>query len=145
MKKRKYRGLLVTSIVSVFFLSIFSLSSAAFAPVIPGNAEAKALDIDNQQIRAYFNKIAATPYNTKENNCKSKAEQFADYLVKHGATGVNTVEIQYKDGKQFHESVEWHGKIYDPTIPVYAMDENEYFNLIKSYGLIGLKFITPYK
>ncbi|MGB9978632.1 hypothetical protein [Methanobacterium sp.] len=150
MKKRVLRGLLALFlIVNAFFLPVISLSSAAYAPInqnltVTADRTYPAVSKNNLEIYTYFNKIAASPYDKETNNCKIKSEKFAKYLVSNGATNVYHVQIQYKDNVQFHECVEWQGKIYDPTIPVYAMNENKYFNLIKSYGLDGLKFISPY-
>lgn len=142
MKTIKSKGILVILIVSLFFIPVFSLSSAAFAPV--NRSTDAVMNISNTEIHDYFTKIVEKPYNLETNNCKNKSEQLANYLVKHGATGVYTVDVQYKDNVQFHECIEWQGKIYDPTIPVYAMDESKYFDLINGYGLTGLKFISPY-
>ena len=132
-------------VAAIFFLSVSTLSHAVFAPIVMTNPNTHViLDKNDPKVHAYFNKIAAMPYNIKNNNCKNKTEKFVDYLTKNGATEVYIVEAQYKDGTKYHEFIQWQGKIYDPTLPAYGMNVNDYDNILKYNGITGLQFITKY-
>jgi len=147
LKLKNFGGLfLLFLLFSIFFVPIFALSSTVSSPTIRTiiAPHLKELNVTGPEIHSYFYKIASTKYNIKTNNCKIKSEEFASYLVQHGATNVYLVDIQDNRSLQFHECVQWQGKIYDPTLPAYAMDQNEYYGIIKNYGLNGLKFISPY-
>lgn len=131
-------------IVSSFFIPVFALSSPAATPVVaatPNTQNIRTLNALDNQVHEYFNHIAATRYDVQTNNCKTKSEQFVNYLVQNGATDVYTVEVQKSNGVVGHEYVQWQGKIYDPTLPVYGMSPSEYDKILKSHDLTGLKFI----
>lgn len=131
-------------IVSSFFIPVFALSSPAATPVVaatPNTQNIRTLSVSEAQVHEYFNQVAATVYNVQTNNCKTKSEQFVNYLVQNGATEVYTVEVQQANTGLGHEYVQWQGKIYDPTLPVYGISPAEYDKILKSHGLTGLKFI----
>ncbi|MBI5679492.1 MAG: hypothetical protein HZC47_01130 [Methanobacterium sp.] len=131
-------------LVSSFFIPVFALSSPAATPVVaatPNTQNIIKISGSDPQVHEYFNQIAATKYDVQTNNCKTKSEQFANYLVQNGATDVYTVEVQQASGNIGHEYIQWQGKVYDPTFPVYGMSQTEYDKILTSHGLTGLKFI----
>ncbi len=90
MKIRKSKGLLIILMVIAFFSSIF-IELWAFAHV--NQSINTAMDISNPEIHAYFIKIAGNLIIQEKTIVKLKSN--TDYLIKHGATGVHTVEIRY--------------------------------------------------
>lgn len=53
--------------------------------------------------------------------------------------------MTYKTGEYCHDAVIWNGKVYDPTNNFYKMNLEEYYQLFRSYGFTGFRFIEDYQ
>lgn len=132
---------IILLIVILTILSlIFYLTKVVYAPIIhktpPQPSETK--------IKQIFNTIHNQDYDLHYDNCSTKSERFAQYLINDGAIDVYIVQIMKKDSNKGHEAVIWYDDVYDPTMGIWKMDQTEYFDLMKSYGLDGYKYIYSF-
>lgn len=91
----------------------------------------------DKEIRREFDRIAATPYDVKHNNCTHKSLEFAAILF-HTYEKVDIIFniLPHKDGEYNHAFITWGNRVYDPTSkpPYYYYDYNDYIKIMRKEG-----------
>lgn len=91
----------------------------------------------DKEIRREFDRIAATPYDVKHNNCTHKSLEFAAILF-HTYEKVDIIFniLPHKDGEYNHAFITWENKAYDPTSkpPFYQTDLGGYLGVMEQKG-----------
>lgn len=91
----------------------------------------------DKEIRREFDRIAATPYDVKHNNCTHKSLEFAAILF-HTYEKVDIIFniLPHKDGEYNHAFLLWEEMVYDPTSkpPFYREDYDTYLKIMEQNG-----------
>lgn len=102
--------------------------------------------IDDHEIKAKFDEIAARPFDVENYNCVHKSVDFGNYLLDRGCQGVAIVQIPHTSQNYSHALIQWKDKYFDPTNnpPYYAVDKDQYIQALKAIGFGDMRITSTY-